>query len=83
MTGQGVALARMPLVADSLASGDLIELSPHTRMDTPLAYGLLIGQHAKDRPEVAAFCAWLRVQAQITRLTIGEVPDPDLRDDLD
>ena len=83
LTGQGVALARMPLVADSLASGDLVELLPHTRLDTPLAYWLLIGQHAKDRPEVVAFCAWLRVQAQITRETIGEVPDPDLRDDLD
>ncbi|HOF52617.1 MAG TPA: LysR substrate-binding domain-containing protein, partial [Rhodoferax sp.] len=28
LTGQGIALARMPLVADSLASGDLVEVLP-------------------------------------------------------
>ena len=83
LTGQGVALARLPLVADSLARGDLIELLPASRLDTPLAFWLLVGQHAKERPEVVAFCDWLRVQAQATRQTIGEVPDPDLRDDLD
>ena len=83
LTGQGVALARMPLVADSIASGDLVELLPKTRLDTPVAYWLLVGKEARDRPEVIAFCDWLRGQARITRETIGEVPDPDLRDDLD
>ncbi len=73
LTGQGVALARMPLVADSLASGDLVEVLPGTRIDTPLAYWLLVAQHAKDRPEVVAFCDWLQVQARLTRETIGEV----------
>lgn len=83
LTGQGVALARLPLVADSLASGDLVELLPATRLDTPLAYWLMVDQQSRDRSEVVAFCDWLRVQAQVTRETIGEVPDPDLRDDLD
>ncbi len=55
MTGQGVALARLPLVADSLASGDLVELLPATRLDTPLAYWLMVGQQSRDRAEVAAF----------------------------
>ncbi len=81
LTGQGVALARLPLVADSLASGDLVELLPATRLDTPLAYWLMVGRQSRDRAEVAAFCNWLRAQARITRETIGEVPDPELRDD--
>eukprot|EP01036_Dinobryon_divergens_P041689 gene41689-55288_t len=36
LTGQGIALARMPLVADSLASGDLVEPLPGMRIDSPL-----------------------------------------------
>jgi DNA-binding transcriptional LysR family regulator len=33
LSGQGLALARMPLVADALASGDLIEVLPGHRLD--------------------------------------------------
>ncbi|MEP6558345.1 MAG: LysR substrate-binding domain-containing protein [Burkholderiales bacterium] len=82
LTGQGVALARLPLVADNLASGDLVELLPATRLNTPFAYWLMVGRQSRDRSEVVAFCGWLRKQAQITRATIGKVPDPDLADDL-
>jgi DNA-binding transcriptional LysR family regulator len=39
-TGQGIALAHMPLVADSLASGDLVEPLPSMRIDSPLAYSI-------------------------------------------
>ena len=35
------------------------------------------------RPEIKAFCAWLQVQAEATRQAIGDVPDPDLNDNLD
>lgn len=72
LTGQGVAFARMPLVADSLASGDLVELLPETRLDSPLAYWLLVGERNKARPEIQAFCHWLREQAMSTRRAIGE-----------
>lgn len=82
LTGQGIALSRMPLIADSLASGDLVEVMPGHRMDSPMAYWLLVGPRGAQRPEVAAFCDWLRAQARKTRETIGEVPDPDLNDDL-
>ena len=78
LTGQGVALARMPLIADSLASGDLVEVLPGSRLDSPLAYWLLVASRSAQRPEIRAFCDWLRVQAKITRETIGEVPDPDV-----
>jgi DNA-binding transcriptional LysR family regulator len=83
LTGQGIALARLPLVADSLASGDLVEVLPGQRMDSPLAYWLLVGPRSAARPEIRAFCEWLRGQARITRETIGEKPDPDLADNLD
>jgi LysR family glycine cleavage system transcriptional activator len=77
LTGQGIALARMPLVADSLASGDLVEILPGGRIDTPMVYWLLVGARNRNRPEIQAFCDWLLVQAAITRAAIGEVPDPE------
>jgi LysR family transcriptional regulator, glycine cleavage system transcriptional activator len=70
LTGQGVALARMPLVADSLASGALVEIFPGQRMDTPYAYFLIEGPRSGSRPEIQAFSAWLLAQAQVTRLAI-------------
>jgi len=73
LTGQGLALARMPLVADSLANGDLVEVLPGHRLDTPMAYFLIVGPRSGKRPEIEAFCNWLMVQAKITRLAIGEV----------
>jgi DNA-binding transcriptional LysR family regulator len=68
LTGQGVALCRMPLIADHLAKQDLIELPPTECMGTPLAYWLIVGQ----RPEVQAFCEWLVSQAAITAEAMGE-----------
>ena len=83
LTGQGLALARMPLVADSLASGDLVEILPHMRLDSPMAYWLIVGPRSAARPEIVAFCDWLQAQARLTRVAIGDVPDPDTLDDLD
>lgn len=83
LTGQGVVLARLPLVAESLANGDLIEPLPRLRMDSPMAYWLIVGPRSAQRPEIKAFCEWLVSQSKITRQTIGEVPDPDTIDALD
>lgn len=77
LTGQGVALARLPLVAESLASGNLVEVLPGMRLNSPLAYWLLIAPRSSTRPEVRAFCDWLRQQASETRQAIGDVPDPE------
>ena len=82
LTGQGVVLARLPLVAESIANGDLVEVLPGSRMDSPMAYWLMVGPRSAARPEIKAFCDWLQSQAQATREAIGEVPDPDLADDL-
>ncbi len=76
LTGQGVVLARLPLVAESLANGDLIEALPDRRMTSPMAYWLIVGPRSAQRPEIRAFCDWLMAQSEATRATIGEAaPD--------
>ncbi|MBL0892084.1 MAG: hypothetical protein IBJ19_15930 [Gemmatimonadaceae bacterium] len=77
LSGQGVALARLPLVAEHLASGDLVEPLPHTRIDSPLAYWLLVSPRSAQRPEIKAFCEWLLGQATQTRSAVGDEPDPE------
>ena len=76
LTGQGVVLARLPLVAESLASGDLVEPLPALRLDSPNAYWLAQGPRAQQRPQVKAFAQWLVAQGQATRRIIGEEADP-------
>jgi LysR family glycine cleavage system transcriptional activator len=83
LTGQGVVLARLPLIAESLASGDLVEPLPNMRMESPMSYWLIIGPRNVARPEVLAFCDWLKSQAAQTREAIGDGPDPDTVDSLD
>ena len=76
LTGQGVALARLPLVAESLANGSLVEVLPQNRLSSPLAYWLLKAPNSKLRPEVSAFSAWLLKQAAVTRAAIGKSHTP-------
>ena len=80
LAGQGIALARMPLIADALANGDLVEILPDMRLDTPLQYWRIMGPRAGQRPEIVAFCEWLDEQAAVTRLAIGESGDAPLPD---
>jgi DNA-binding transcriptional LysR family regulator len=75
LTGQGVALARLALVAESLASGDLVEPLAGRRLQSSDAYWLVLGPRAEQRPQVKAFSQWLVAQAQATRQIIGEVDD--------
>ena len=76
LSGQGLALARLPLIADALARGDLVEVLPGHRLDSPLAYWLLVGPRSSQRPEVQAFCTWLRAEAAATRTALGEAAEP-------
>jgi LysR family glycine cleavage system transcriptional activator len=68
LAGQGVALARLPLVAESIERGELVEpFGPRRRIASPFAYWLIEshpGQPA--RAEVALFTRWLTVQAGST-----------------
>jgi LysR family transcriptional regulator, glycine cleavage system transcriptional activator len=74
LTGQGVALARLPLVAEALRTGELVEPFAHCaeRRATSHVYWLLAPTPSRMRPEVAQFCAWVRQEAARTREAIGE-----------
>ncbi len=82
LTGQGVVLARTSLIAEHLASGDLVEMLPKLRIDSPMAYWLVQSPRARSaanaRGEVTAFCNWLKAQAKQSRHAIGEAPDSDV-----
>jgi LysR family glycine cleavage system transcriptional activator len=73
LAGQGVALARIALVFEALARGELVEpFGPAGRTDSPFAYWLLAPQHHRARPEVRQFCDWVVAQAALTRSAMGE-----------
>jgi len=74
LTGQGVVLARLSMVSESLANGDLVEVLPGHRIDSPLSYWLVTGPRSAQRAEIVDFCAWLQTQAQQTRAAVGEGP---------
>jgi DNA-binding transcriptional LysR family regulator len=59
---QGVALGRIPLIAELLDDGRLIAPFPK-RYDSPRGYFVVIAPHAVSRPDVAAFVAWLAAAA--------------------
>ena len=73
--GQGVALARVPLIDLSLASGELVEALPHHRVSSPRTYWLMVSPRSAHRLEVKAFAEWLREQATQTAavLAAGQV----------
>ncbi len=72
LAGQGLALARMALVHDVLARGELVEpFGAAGRIDGPAAYWLLALPGARLRPELRAFIAWVRGEAAITRTALG------------
>jgi len=67
----------MPLVADSLANGSLVEILPETRIESPLAYWLIVAPRSEQRTEVQAFCQWLHQQVQMTREALEAKRPPD------
>lgn len=83
LAGQGVALARLSMVHDMLARGELVEpFGAAARMHLPWAYWLIPlvaaegdgGAGAPRRPELADFTTWLLDQARITAAAMGEPP---------
>ncbi len=57
--GQGVALGRVPLIAEHLRDGRLVAPFPK-RYDSARGYYAVVAPHAADRADVAAFVDWLR-----------------------
>lgn len=72
--GQGLMLARLPLIADSLARGDLVEALPGERVALPMSYWLVPGPRSAQRPEIKAFTQWLLARAQATRSALDAPP---------
>ncbi len=76
LAGQAVALARVALVTDQLARGDLVEpFGTSGRIESPIAYWMVVTPASRQRPEVKQFCAWIEARSAQTRLAIGEVGD--------
>jgi DNA-binding transcriptional LysR family regulator len=60
--GQGVALGRIPLIAEHLRDGRLVAPFPK-RFDSARGYYAIVAPDARDRTDVANFVAWLRDEA--------------------
>ncbi|HEY8878778.1 MAG TPA: LysR substrate-binding domain-containing protein [Roseateles sp.] len=68
LTGQGVALARLPLVHEHVQRGELVEpFGKKGRLGSPFSYWLIMGTGAARRPEVQQFAEWVKQQAAVTR----------------
>lgn len=71
MAGQGVALARMALVHESLARGDLVEpFGPSGRVSSPFCYWLSPWAGRRESPALHAFEQWIVEQAARTRAAL-------------
>jgi LysR family glycine cleavage system transcriptional activator len=71
LAGQGVALARLALVHESLARGYLVEpFGVAGRVASPYAYWLVRWPARRERPELAAFETWLLAQGAATRAAV-------------
>ncbi len=60
--GQGVALGRIPLIAEHLRDRRLVAPFPK-RYDSARGYYAVTAAHASERTDVAAFVEWLREEA--------------------
>jgi LysR family glycine cleavage system transcriptional activator len=73
LAGQGLALARIALVSDSLQRGELVEpFGPSRRIHSPFAYWAIRGNASAERPELREFFDWVVEQAAQTRALMGE-----------
>ncbi len=69
--GQGVALGRIPLIAEHLRDGRLTAPFPK-RYDSARGYYAVIAPHATERADVAGFVQWLSDEAKL-ELEQGDV----------
>ncbi len=71
LAGQGVALARVALVHETLSRGELVEpFGAGGRIGSPFGYWLLRWPAKAPSPQLAAFEAWILEQAAQTRAAI-------------
>jgi LysR family glycine cleavage system transcriptional activator len=76
LAGQGVALARVAMVAEQLERGELVEpFGPAGRIRGPFVYWAITTEASRDREDVAQFRDWIESRAAQTRQAIGEPAD--------
>ena len=63
VAGQGIALGRLPLI-DQLVKARKLVAPFAGAVVSPRGYCLIVSPQAADKPEVAAFTAWLRAAAR-------------------
>lgn len=63
--GQGVAVASNVLAGDAVAQG-LLSIAPGKAVAGPYRYHLLVPASSTSRPQVRAFCDWLRQEAALS-----------------
>lgn len=77
LAGQGVALARLPLVRESLERGELVEpFGVELRVASPFRYWLVRWPARRERPALAAFERWLVDEARQTQLSLTSTCAP-------
>jgi LysR family glycine cleavage system transcriptional activator len=73
LAGQGIALARLALVHDLLAGGELVELfDGRCRLAGTYGYYLIQLPLAQQRPELSRFVQWVRAEGASTRRALGD-----------
>ena len=72
VAGQGVALGRIPLIAEHLRDGRLVAPFPK-RYESARGYYVVVAPHAVDRPDVTEFVTWLADEA---KREVGQASPP-------
>ena len=72
---QGVALARSAHAVDDLNAGRLVNLFPEVISRSPIAYYFVCALGREKEPEIAAFLAWLKDEAEISQREFDRIID--------
>lgn len=74
LVGQGLALARVAMMHDMLARGELVEpFGANGRQPGEAAYWLVLLPGARLRPDLVAFADWVRAEAALTRNALASL----------
>jgi DNA-binding transcriptional LysR family regulator len=70
VSGQGIALGRIPMIAEHLRDGRLVSPFPK-RYDSARGYYVLVAPSAGERADVDAFVRWIAAEADVERKAMG------------
>jgi hypothetical protein len=78
VSGQGIALGRIPMIAEHLRDGRLVSPFPR-RYDSARGYFAIAAPAAAERPDVSAFMQWLDDEARVERTAMQDARDASQR----